>query len=124
MPWQRIKVFMGRRLSRTDYLGLHLTVGLALILLLTLLYVWVAREVFNHDAMSAFDQRMGTTLAAHRDSEPVFIWPMVLVTWLGAFELMLVLVPVPVAVPGPALSGTGTGTGTGASSWSSRLIIG
>jgi len=93
VPWQRFKGFMGRRLSRTDYLGLHLTLGLCFTLLLTLAYVWVAREVFTHQDLNSFDHRFGKEMAEHRANAPVLLWTMWLLTWLGSFQLMLVLVP-------------------------------
>lgn len=93
MPWRWFKGFVARRLSRTEYLGLHLTVGLVLSLLLALAYVGLAREVFTDDGVQAFDTRLGLQLKEHREAYGEWAVAVLLVTWLGAFEFMLVFVP-------------------------------
>ncbi len=94
MGWQHVRQFLSRRLSRKEYLGLHLTAGLLLSVLLAVAFGMVARQVDRGGALTEFDATLGRRLAEHRGLAPVLRVVLFGFTLLGAFEVLLVLVPV------------------------------
>ena len=94
MGWQHVRHFLSRRVSRKEYLGLHLTVGLVLSLLLAVCFGLVARQVDHGGALTEFDTTLGQRLAEHRAAAPVLRVVLFGFTLLGAYEVLLVLVPV------------------------------
>src|SRR2546430_1032774 len=60
--------FLTRRFSRTEYLGLHLTLGLFLSLGALWLFGGISEDVIHHDPLTAFDLRLDNML--HRHASP------------------------------------------------------
>jgi len=60
--------FLTRRFSRTEYLGLHLTLGLFLSLGALWLFGGISEDVIHHDPLTAFDLRLDSML--HRHATP------------------------------------------------------
>ena len=60
--------FLARRFSRTEYLGLHLTLGLLLSLGALWLFGGISEDVMHHDPLTAFDLRLDNLL--HRHATP------------------------------------------------------
>jgi undecaprenyl-diphosphatase len=94
MGWQGLRAFLARRWSRTEYLGLHLTAGLLLSVLMAVAFATVARQVDTNGALTEVDAAVGRRLAEHRTSTPVLRAVLVGLTQLGAFEVLLFLVPI------------------------------
>lgn len=57
--------FIERRFSRTEYLGLHLTLGLTLSLGALWLFGGIAEDVIHHDPLTRFDLRFADLLHRH-----------------------------------------------------------
>jgi undecaprenyl-diphosphatase len=92
MRWQRWREFLGR-LSRRQYLAVHLLVGLLLSVLLVFVFAQIARRVSGDDPLTQFDTALGLRLAELRREAPALRVLMMAVTLVGAFEFMLVFVP-------------------------------
>src|SRR6266851_1245553 len=60
--------FMRARLSPTGYLGLHLTVGLIVLVALAWLFGGVTQDIFAQDPLVAIDQRVAVFIAQHHTS--------------------------------------------------------
>src|SRR5262249_43609219 len=80
-------------LSRKQSLLLRLAVGLLLSGLLAFAFAQVARQVDAGGALTQFDAQLGERLAEHRAAAPVVRTILMGLTFLGAFEVLLVLVP-------------------------------
>ena len=74
--------FLQARLSPEGYLGLHLTVGLILILAGSWLFGGISEDVIHHDPLVGVDMAVSQFLAAHR--EPLFTMAMYLVSLAGS----------------------------------------
>ena len=85
---RHVRGFISRRLSSQEVLGLHLTVGLLVCLLLVAAFGIVAHAVVGEEALTAFDQRVGHELQAHRDQHPEARHAMIVVTEIGSPEAM------------------------------------
>ena len=83
--------FLARRLSSDEYLGLHLTVGLLVCLLLIGLFGLIAQSVEGGKALTELDRRIGLDLQAHREREPEFRHTMIVFTEIGSPEAMTML---------------------------------
>src|SRR5262249_57326636 len=70
MGWQRVRNFLARRLSRGEYLGLHLTLGLLLAGLLVLAFALVARQVDAGGALARFAPALGERLGGRAAPRP------------------------------------------------------
>jgi undecaprenyl-diphosphatase len=86
---RQVNGFIARRLSAEEALGLHLTVGLLVCLLLVAAFGLLAHAVVGEEALTAFDQRVGRDLQAHRDRHPEARHAMIVVTEIGSPEAML-----------------------------------
>jgi undecaprenyl-diphosphatase len=84
----RLRGFIARRLSPEEYLGLHLTVGLVVCLLLVALFGFIAHGVVGERALTEFDHRVGTDLAAHRDGAGEVRHTLIVCTAIGSPEAM------------------------------------
>ncbi|MBI1915137.1 MAG: phosphatase PAP2 family protein [Planctomycetes bacterium] len=89
-----MREFLARRLSRKDYLGLHLAVGLLLSVMMAVAFALVARQVDTAGALTEVDAAVGQRLAEHRASGPVVRAVLIGLTLLGASDVLLVLVPI------------------------------
>src|SRR6516165_10471300 len=92
MSRQRVRHFLGR-LTRLEYLGLHLAVGLVLCVGLVVAFAIVARQVDEAGALTRFDTRLGLRLTADRKAAPLLRTGLMGLTYLSAFEFMLFFVP-------------------------------
>ena len=63
--------FLAQRFSRTEYLGLHLTLGLVLSLGALWLFAGISEDVIHHDPLTQFDLTVANAL--HRLGTPVLI---------------------------------------------------
>ena len=88
MNARRVWVFLARRLSREEYLGLHLTVGLLLSLCLLGGFVAIARSVEGHRQLTRFDETLGLRLQKQREASPLTRAVLVGVTELGSVPAM------------------------------------
>src|SRR5712691_10138099 len=57
--------FLGRRFSRTEYLGLHLTIGLTFSLGALWLFGGISEDLIHHDPLTQFDLRLADILHRH-----------------------------------------------------------
>jgi membrane protein DedA with SNARE-associated domain/membrane-associated phospholipid phosphatase len=57
--------FLGQRFSRTEYLGLHLTVGMTLSLGALWLFGGISEDVIHHDPLTQFDLTVADLLHRH-----------------------------------------------------------
>ena len=78
----RAWVFLAQRFSRTEYLGLHLTLGLALSLGALWLFAGISEDVIHHDPLTQFDLRLADLL--HRHGTPALIHLAKTVSLLGS----------------------------------------
>ncbi len=85
---RRVRGFIARRLSSEEYLGLHLTIGLVVCLLLVGVFGFVAHSVFGEQALGDIDRRIGLALQAHRERAPQVRHAMVVLTAVGSAEAM------------------------------------
>src|SRR5262249_3485637 len=88
---RRVRGFLARRLSSEEYLGLHLTVGLLLCLLLLGAFSLVAHSVAGQQGLTAFDDHLGRDLATHRVESPVIRDVFVVFTYLGSIVCITAL---------------------------------
>lgn len=78
----RAWVFLTQRFSRTEYLGLHLTLGLVLSLGALWLFAGISEDVIHHDPLTQFDLTLADLL--HRHGTPVLIQLAKIVSLLGS----------------------------------------
>jgi len=83
--------FIARRLSSEEYLGLHLTIGLLVCLLLVGAFGLLARAVVGESALTEFDRRIGLALKEHRDQHEQVKHTLIVFTEIGSPEAMTVL---------------------------------
>jgi undecaprenyl-diphosphatase len=83
--------FIARRLSSEEYLGLHLTVGLLVCLLLVAIFGLIVHFVFGQSALRQFDDRIGLALKEHRDQNPQVRHVLIVFTEIGSPEAMTIL---------------------------------
>ena len=88
MDGQRVWVFLARRLSREEYLGLHLTVGLILSLCLLGCFVAIARSVEGRRHLTLFDETLGLRLQTLREASPITRAVLIGITQLGSVPAM------------------------------------
>src|SRR5439155_11891206 len=91
MNWRRLGGFVARRLSREEYLGLHLTVGLLLSVCLVIVFGLLANSVERPEHLVRFDERLGGELAESRLTSPVLRQVFLGITQLGSFPAMSAL---------------------------------
>src|SRR5438477_8919198 len=65
-PPSRVRSFLGRRLSRDEYLGLHFTLGMILSLAMLGLFVTIARNAIGETQLTQFDTAIGLGLEENR----------------------------------------------------------
>jgi membrane-associated phospholipid phosphatase len=87
----RIRAFLARRLSREEYLGLRLTIGLLLSVCLLVCFGLIARSVEGGRGLTRLDQRIGLSLAEHRERAPLLRDFFLAVTQLGSVPAMVTL---------------------------------
>ena len=85
---RRVRGFLARRLSSEEHLGLHLTIGLLVCLLLVGLFGFLAHSVVGEQALTEFDQRVGRDLEANREHSPHLRHTMIVFTEIGSPEAM------------------------------------
>jgi undecaprenyl-diphosphatase len=78
----RAWIFLTQRFSRTEYLGLHLTLGLVLSLGALWLFAGISEDVIHHDPLTQFDLTVADVL--HRHSSPVLIQLAKIISLLGS----------------------------------------
>jgi undecaprenyl-diphosphatase len=86
-----MKEFVLRRLSRSEYLGLHLTLGLLLSISLLGLFLAIAREVTGDTRLVGVDKRLNSAIGGYRDESPIareIFWR---ITDLGSEDAMVTL---------------------------------
>jgi membrane-associated phospholipid phosphatase len=98
MVWRRLQekhpgvwAFLGRRLSREVYLGLHLTVGLLLSLAAAALFAVIARGVVAEKGLTELDLKLKDDLHAHALASPATRTVFELITEMGSFRTLSVL---------------------------------
>ncbi|HEX5271420.1 MAG TPA: phosphatase PAP2 family protein [Gemmataceae bacterium] len=85
---RRVRGFLARRLSSEEYLGLHLTIGLLVCLILVGVFGVLAHSVVGERALTAFDERVGLALEAHREHSPRLRHALIVFTEIGSWEAM------------------------------------
>jgi undecaprenyl-diphosphatase len=85
---RRVRRFLARRLSSEEYLGLHLTIGLLVCLLLIGVFGFVAHSVVGERQLTEFDERVGRDLEANREHSPELRHAMIVFTEIGSPEAM------------------------------------
>jgi undecaprenyl-diphosphatase len=88
MSWHRLGGFLARRLSREEYLGLHLTVGLLLSVGLVIVFALIAHGIEKPEHLARLDERLGQELAASRAESPALRHTFLSITQLGSFPAM------------------------------------
>ena len=83
--------FIARRLSSEEYLGLHLTVGLLVCLLLVGTFGFIAHSVVGERVLTAFDTRIGLELQAQRQQAREVRRTFIVFTEIGSPEAMVCL---------------------------------
>jgi undecaprenyl-diphosphatase len=83
--------FLGRRLSPSEYLGLHLTIGLLVTLLSAALFAVIAHHVIGDTAVTRFDREVSDQLHAHALDAPILTGIMRLLTKLGGLPFLTIL---------------------------------
>jgi undecaprenyl-diphosphatase len=78
----RAWTFLTQRFSRTEYLGLHLTIGLLLSLGALWLFAGISEDVIHHDPLTQFDLTVADLL--HRHGTPLLIQLAKMVSLLGS----------------------------------------
>jgi undecaprenyl-diphosphatase len=75
-PGQRARTlaFLGRRFAPNEYLGLHLTVGLLLMMAATAAFGLIARDVAGGGALTRFDDRLAAALGQHAAGHQTTAW--------------------------------------------------
>ena len=91
MPWCRAGRFVRRRLSREEYLGLYLTVGLLISLLMLGLFIGIARSVEGEKRLTRFDREVNEYFAEHRESSPGVRRLFVVITQFGSVRVLTAL---------------------------------
>jgi undecaprenyl-diphosphatase len=91
MVRRHVHGFLSRRLSSEEYLGLHLTVGLILCLLLVGGFSLLAHNVVGDPALTDLDTRLGVRLQEHRQETPALRAAFLGVTQLGERLTLTVL---------------------------------
>jgi undecaprenyl-diphosphatase len=86
---RRVHGFIARRLSSEEYLGLHLTVGLLVCLLLAGMFGFLAHSVVGEQTLTEFDQRIGLDLKAHREQARQVRHFFIVLTEIGSPEAMI-----------------------------------
>src|SRR5262245_44791559 len=95
----RLWAFVAQRFAAGEYLGLHLTVGLALSLGALWLFGGVAEDVIHHDPLTQFDLALAQVLHAHAGAIGVRVAtavsllgsPSVITVWGLALGILLLL---------------------------------
>ena len=63
--YPRAWTFVGQRFSKTEYLGLHFTIGMALSLAALWLFGGISEDVIHHDPLTQFDLTLANSLHQH-----------------------------------------------------------
>lgn len=90
--WRRspgVWSFLGRRLAPREYLGLHLTLGLLIILIMLNFFADIADEVMERTAIARFDQALALSLYDH--ATPAAVTAFQIITHLGDPILISIL---------------------------------
>jgi undecaprenyl-diphosphatase len=88
---RHVRGFIANRLSSDEYLGLHLTVGLLVCLLLVGTFGFIAHSVLGERALTEFDRRIGLDLQAQREGAHEVRRVLIVFTEIGSPEAMAVL---------------------------------
>jgi undecaprenyl-diphosphatase len=91
MVWIHVRGFMARRLSRDEYLGLHLTVGLILSLALLGLFLLIAQSFHGEQGLAQFDTPIARRLSEHREESPTLRRAFLIITDFGSTRAITVL---------------------------------
>ncbi|MFN4259099.1 MAG: phosphatase PAP2 family protein [Gemmataceae bacterium] len=85
---ERLWGFLRRRLSPTEYLGLHLTMGLLICLAGVALFAWIAGELRDQDQLVAVDERIAESLHEHALRHPGWVAFFRGLTTLGNLQVL------------------------------------
>jgi undecaprenyl-diphosphatase len=89
----RLRRFAAARLEPDGEFGLHLTIGVLVLLLAAWIFGGIARDVVEHEALTRLDARLALWLHGHM--RPGLTWVMLLLAWLhgivGTLALALLL---------------------------------
>lgn len=91
MSWERSRGFLARRLSAEEALGLHLTVGLLVSLLLVGVFAFIAHGVGAYPPLLEFDTRLGERLRDYRESAPMMRRLFLAITFIGSVSAISAL---------------------------------
>src|SRR5204863_6877303 len=83
--------FLGRRISKDQYLGLHLTLGMILSLAMLGLFAVIGHNVIGDTELTQFDTRIGLRLQAHRLASPVVRALFGMITEMGSRTVLTLL---------------------------------
>jgi membrane-associated phospholipid phosphatase len=90
-PSQGVRAFIGRRLSRGEYLGLHLTLGLLFSLAALGIFGVVARYVLGENAVTEFDHTVAERVRQDAYASPAMVFTLKLVTTFGSLLVLTAL---------------------------------
>jgi undecaprenyl-diphosphatase len=85
----RLRRFLGRRLSPESYLGIHVTIGLTLLVTAVFLFGLLAREIGGDTELGRFDLTLANVL--HQTTSPGSVNFFLVVTWIGNGWVVTVL---------------------------------
>src|SRR6516162_9091515 len=88
MPWCRAGRFVRRQLSREEYLGLYLTIGLLISLLMLALVVAIARGFQGRSGVTRLDHEANLRLSEFRENTPELRLVLVITTQLGSVRVL------------------------------------
>jgi undecaprenyl-diphosphatase len=88
MPWRRAGRFIRRQLSREEYLGLYLTIGLLISLLMLALVVAIARGFQGRSGVTRLDHEANLRLSEFRENTPELRLVLVITTQLGSVRVL------------------------------------
>jgi undecaprenyl-diphosphatase len=94
MPFSTTVRFISKRLSREEYLGLYLTVGLSISLAMLGLFIAIARAVEGNNGLVQFDETVHAQMADLRNTSPHLRDFFVAITqlgWVGTMTILAVL---------------------------------
>jgi undecaprenyl-diphosphatase len=92
MGWLRLgKLFRGR-FAPSEYLGLHLTIGLMLSLFLLAVFIVITHDIHEEGGhLARFDMRMADQLEQHAATHPLLLSILRAITYAGGFFVMVLL---------------------------------
>jgi membrane-associated phospholipid phosphatase len=87
--YPKVSLFLARRFAPGEYLGLHLTIGLVIILVTIYIFLQIADEVGEQEWLTTFDHTF--SVAIHQHLSSVGFWAFAQITRLGSAPVLGVI---------------------------------